>query len=223
MSLILICMDWIILITTFGLLFLGELGDKTQLIVFNLSLEQEKPYKIGIGATIGFAAIVSLGVFIGAVITKYIPLSVINIISGIVFIVIGLLGIPGIKKIYNEKKNRDIVEEINDLTKVEESESKDIATSILSRIKKNGYLAGFFSIFIMELGDKTQILTITLTSTSNSPIEVWIGSFFALVSLAWLGVFFGALIAKKIPKFYLKLGSVIIFITIGVITLLTAI
>lgn len=216
-------MDWIILLTTFGLLFLGELGDKTQLIVFNLSLKQEKAYKIGIGATIGFAVIVSLGVFIGAVLTKIIPLSIIKILSGIAFIVIGLLGIPGIKKIYNEKNNLDIVEEINEPFIVEESESRDIPISMLSRIKKNGYIAGFFSIFIMELGDKTQILTITLASTLNSPIEVWIGSFTALVSLAWLGVFFGALIAKKIPKFYLKLGSLIIFITIGVITLLTAI
>ncbi|HDZ54332.1 MAG TPA: TMEM165/GDT1 family protein [Candidatus Nealsonbacteria bacterium] len=31
-------MDWVILFTTFGILFLGELGDKTQLIVFNLAL-----------------------------------------------------------------------------------------------------------------------------------------------------------------------------------------
>lgn len=216
-------MDWIILLTTFGLLFLGELGDKTQLIVFNLSLEQEKPYKVGIGATLGFAVIVTLGVFIGAVLTKFIPLSVINIISGIMFIVIGLLGIPGIKKIYNEKKNRVVVEEINDPIKVEEFDNNNTPTSMLSKVKKNGYLAGFFSIFIMELGDKTQILTITLVSKSNSPIEVWIGSFLALITLAWLGVFFGALIAKKIPKFYLKLGSVIIFITIGVIILLTSI
>ena len=215
-------MDWIILLTTFGILFLGELGDKTQLIVFNLSLEQEKPYKIGIGATLGFAVIVSLGVFIGAVITKFIPLSIINIISGIVFIVVGLLGIPGIKKIYNEKKNKNVMEETNDFNKAEESENNNNQRSILPRLKKNAYLAGFFSIFIMELGDKTQILTITLTSTSSSPIEVWFGSFFALISLAWLGVFFGALIARKIPKFYLKLGSTIIFIIIGVVTLLTA-
>ena len=213
-------MDWLILLTTFGILFLGELGDKTQLIVFNLSLEQENPYKVGIGATIGFAVIVSLGVFIGAVLTKFIPLSVINIISGIVFIAIGLLGIPGIKKIYDENKNQVSIKEINDLNKVE-SENNNISLSMISKIKKNGYLAGFFSIFIMELGDKTQILTITLASTLNSPIEVWLGSFIALISLAWLGVFFGALIAKKIPKFYLKLGSTIIFITIGVITLLT--
>ena len=215
-------MDWVIFLTTFGILFLGELGDKTQLIVFNLSLEQEKPYKVGIGATIGFAVIVTLGVFIGAVITKFIPLSIINIVSGIVFIVVGLLGIPGIKKIYNEKKNKNVNEETNDFNKVEESDNNDNQRSIFSRLKKNAYLAGFFSIFIMELGDKTQILTITLASTSSSPIEVWLGSFFALISLAWLGVFFGALIARKIPKFYLKLGSTIIFIIIGVVTLLTA-
>ena len=114
------------------------------------------------------------------------------------------------------------MEETNDFNKAEESKDNNNQRSILSRLKKNAYLAGFFSIFIMELGDKTQILTITLTSTSSSPIEVWFGSFFALISLAWLGVFFGALIARKIPKFYLKLGSTIIFIIIGVVTLLTA-
>ena len=73
----------------------------------------------------------------------------------------------------------------------------------------------------MELGDKTQILTITLASIYSSPVEVWIGSFLALISLAWMGVTFGALIAKKVPKLYIKLVSAIIFIIIGIITLIT--
>jgi len=76
-------MDLFILLTVFGILFLGELGDKTQLIVFNISLEHEKKYKVGIGATLGFAAIVTLGVFFGTIITNYIPLNLISLISGI--------------------------------------------------------------------------------------------------------------------------------------------
>ena len=75
----------------------------------------------------------------------------------------------------------------------------------------------------MELGDKTQILTITLASIYPHPIEVWLGSFLALISLAWIGVFFGSTIAQKIPKFHIKLISVILFIFIGVLILITSI
>jgi len=86
-------MDWIIFLTVFGILFLGELGDKTQLIVFNLTLEQEKSYKVGIGATLGFAVIVTIGVLFGSIITNYVPISLISIISGIIFILLGIIDI----------------------------------------------------------------------------------------------------------------------------------
>jgi len=61
-----------------------------------------------------------------------------------------------------------------------------------------------------------------LASIYSSLLEVWLGSFLALISLAWMGVFLGAIIARKIPKLHIKIVSVIIFITVGVITLLTA-
>ena len=81
-------MDIAILLISYGILFLGELGDKTQLIVFNLALEYNKFYKVGIGVTLGFALIVTIGVFFGAVITQFIPIFIISMVSGIVFIII---------------------------------------------------------------------------------------------------------------------------------------
>ncbi|MFW9823742.1 MAG: TMEM165/GDT1 family protein, partial [Candidatus Thorarchaeota archaeon] len=150
-------MEWVILFITYGILFLGELGDKTQLIVFNLTLESEKSYKVGIGATLGFALIVSIGVIFGAFITKYVDLSIITLISGILFIIIGLIELPKIKKLYYEKKNKTQ----GNSSQVINSNNKDSKKIIskLSKIRKNGYLAGFLFIFLMELGDKTQILT----------------------------------------------------------------
>jgi putative Ca2+/H+ antiporter (TMEM165/GDT1 family) len=74
----------------------------------------------------------------------------------------------------------------------------------------------------MELGDKTQILTITLASRYTFPIEVWFGSFLALISVAWIGILFGAIIARKVPKFYLKVISTSIFIFVGVLILITS-
>lgn len=92
----------------------------------------------------------------------------------------------------------------------------------VSKLKNNPYLAGFIYIFLMELGDKTQILTITLTSIHNAPIEVWIGSFLALISVAWMGILLGAFIARKVSKLYLKLISTTIFILVGIIILITS-
>jgi len=212
-------MDWVTLFIAYGILFLGELGDKTQLIVFNLTLEHEKSYKVGVGATLGFALIVTLGVIIGMFISQVVDLSIITLLSGILFTVIGLLGLPKIKKLYQERQERKVNNKItmNDSAK---NGSTGVITSKLSKLKSNAYLAGFFFIFIMELGDKTQILTITLTSSSSSPLEVWIGSFLALITLAWMGVFLGAIIAKKVPKLYLAILSTTIFLSIGSITVI---
>jgi putative Ca2+/H+ antiporter (TMEM165/GDT1 family) len=213
-------MDWIILFITYGILFLGELGDKTQLIVFNLTLEYDKSYKVGIGATLGFALIVSLGVIFGAIITQFIDLSIITLISGILFIVIGALELPKIKKLYQERQYKKENEIITISSSGKDDPGEKLASK-LSKLKKNAYFAGFFFIFIMELGDKTQVLTVTLTSVYNSPVEVWVGSFLALITLAWMGVFLGAIIAKKVPKLYLAVISANIFIVIGVITIIT--
>ena len=216
-------MDWVTLFIVYGILFLGELGDKTQLIVFNLTLEHEKSYKVGVGATLGFALIVTLGVFIGMFISQIVDLSIITLFSGILFTVIGLFGVPKIKKLYQERQEKKVNNKIinNGSAKNESNEEITSKLSKLSKLKSNAYLAGLLFIFIMELGDKTQILTITLTSSSSAPLEVWIGSFFALITLAWMGVFLGAIIAKKVPKLYLAILSTTIFVSIGSITIIS--
>jgi putative Ca2+/H+ antiporter (TMEM165/GDT1 family) len=209
-------MDISSLLVTYGLLFLGELGDKTQLIVFNLALEYKKFYKLGIGITLGFALLVSIGVFFGAIITRFFPLFLISIISGIIFLVIGLLEAWNLRRLYLKKKNpHEVIETENKIEEETELPSK------FSKLKKNPYIAGFFYIFLMELGDKTQLLTISLAAISP-PLEVWLGSFLALISVAWIGIFLGALIARKIPKFYLKLISTLIFIIVGVLIIVSS-
>ncbi|MFW9866894.1 MAG: TMEM165/GDT1 family protein [Candidatus Thorarchaeota archaeon] len=209
-------MDIGTLLITYGLLFLGELGDKTQLIVFNLALEYKKFYKLGIGITLAFALLVSIGVFFGAIITKFLPLFLISIISGIVFLIIGFLEALNLRRLYLQKKS---IQENNEISKNLEKEA-DIQQKY-SKLKKNPYLAGFIYIFLMELGDKTQLLTISL-SAIFPPTEVWLGSFLALISVAWIGIFLGALIARKVPKFYLKLISTLIFIIVGILIIISS-
>jgi len=215
-------MDIAVFLIAYGILFIGELGDKTQLIVFNLALEYKKFYKVGIGATLGFAVIVTIGILFGSLITEFVPLGLISLISGLLFIAIGLIELRNIKSLYlNERRlkplNKNSMQ--NDSEK-EETKSKEAVKFVW--LKKNPYIAGFGFIFLMELGDKTQLLTISLASIYAAPFEVWLGAFLALVSVAWIGIFAGAAIAKKVPKFYLKVVAVSIFILVGVLVLISA-
>ncbi|KGG19795.1 hypothetical protein EV03_2183 [Prochlorococcus marinus str. PAC1] len=70
------------------------------------------------------------------------------------------------------------------------------------------------------MGDKTQLTTITLSSTTNKPLAVFIGSSLALISATLLGALAGGSIANLIPAFLLKLISGIVFLIIGINLLL---
>ncbi len=74
----------------------------------------------------------------------------------------------------------------------------------------------FFAVFLAEMGDKTQLTTITLSSTTNKPLAVFIGSSIALILATLLGALAGGSIAKLIPDFILKLLSGIVFLIIGI-------
>lgn len=215
-------MDIVVFLIAYGILFIGELGDKTQLIVFNLALEYKKFYKVGIGATLGFAVIVTIGVLFGSLITEFVPLGLISLISGLLFIAIGLIELRNIKSLYlNERRLKPLNKNsMQNNSEKEETKSKEAVKFVW--LKKNPYIAGFGFIFLMELGDKTQLLTISLASIYAALFEVWLGAFLALVSVAWIGIFAGAAIAKKVPKFYLKVVAVSIFILVGVLVLISA-
>ena len=73
----------------------------------------------------------------------------------------------------------------------------------------------FITVFLAELGDKTQLTTITLSSTTNKPLAVFIGSSTALILATLLGALAGSSIANLIPAFILKLLSGIVFLFIG--------
>ena len=74
----------------------------------------------------------------------------------------------------------------------------------------------FVAVFLAEIGDKTQLTTISLSSTTNNPLAVFIGSSLALILATLLGALAGGSIANLIPPFLLKLLSGIVFLIIGI-------
>ena len=77
-------------------------------------------------------------------------------------------------------------------------------------------LTTFITVFLAEMGDKTQLTTITLSSSTNKPLAVFIGSSTALILATLLGALAGSSIANLIPAFILKLLSGIVFLILGI-------
>jgi putative Ca2+/H+ antiporter (TMEM165/GDT1 family) len=81
--------DWRILASTFGLIFLAELGDKTQLAAIALSAESKSPVAVFVGAVLALGLVTLIGVAIGGTVTRVIPARYIRMAAGALFIAIG--------------------------------------------------------------------------------------------------------------------------------------
>jgi len=84
-------MNWKVLLTTFGLLFLAELGDKTQLAVISLTAKHKTPWAVFVGASLAMVTVTALGVIFGEAITRFIPGNILEKVSAGLFILIGIL------------------------------------------------------------------------------------------------------------------------------------
>ena len=76
-------------------------------------------------------------------------------------------------------------------------------------------LSTFITIFIAELGDKTQLATLTMSGTSNKPLAVFLGSSTALVLASLVGALAGGSISNFVPEIILKSIASITFFILG--------
>ncbi len=84
-------MDWRVFLTTFGVIFLAEMGDKTQLAAMTLAAQSKRPWAVFIGSALALTAVSAIGVVVGSLVGNYIPLIWIKRAAAVAFIVIGVL------------------------------------------------------------------------------------------------------------------------------------
>ena len=78
----------------------------------------------------------------------------------------------------------------------------------------------FVTLFLAELGDKTQLAVITMTASTESKISIFLGASAALVVVTILGVVFGGVLSQYVPTEWLQRIVAAAFIIIGVLMLL---
>ena len=169
-----------------------EFGDKTQLGVLTLSARYKLRAPIFLGAMLAFAIVCTLGVGIGEALLSVLPVWLLSKISGIIFLVLGLLTLRGLEK--------------------------EEAASMIGQ-KRGPFASTFLVIFASEFGDKTQIATITLAAKFESPLEVLVGALLALGAITALGTLVGERIARIVPMKIIRKIAAAVFMAIGLLTL----
>ena len=84
-------MDWRVFITTFGVVFLAEIGDKTQLAAMTMAAETKKPLAVFIGAALALVCVSAIGVVVGGLLGHYVSIVWVKRVSAVAFIVVGVL------------------------------------------------------------------------------------------------------------------------------------
>lgn len=81
------------------------------------------------------------------------------------------------------------------------------------------FASTFVAIFVAEIGDKTQLATLSMAAGNNSRWSIFAGSALALVAASAMAVLFGEAISRAVPAMWLRRAAGALFIVLGVLFL----
>lgn len=173
-----------VFISSFSLIAIAEIGDKSQLVCMTLAA-RHRHWPVILGATVAFLTLNALAVLFGAGISAWLPE---KYVAASVAILFGLFGVHALRH-------------------QEDEESGDVNEKPGHGI----FLTTLLLIFVAEFGDKTQIAVAGLASTL-SPVAVWFGASAALIMVSVLGVWAGRTLLQRLPLHWLHRISGAIFL-----------
>ncbi|WHH61287.1 TMEM165/GDT1 family protein [Petroclostridium sp. X23] len=179
------------LVKAFLLIFMAEMGDKTQILAMAFATKY-KVQQVLLGVFIGSLLNHGIAVILGMYMSSIIPLDIVRFIAACAFIIFGLWTLKG-----GEDE--------------EEEDSKD---------KYGPVVTVALAFFIGELGDKTQLAAITLSTTAQYPAFILIGTVLGMLATSGMGIFVGSKLGKRVPELAIKIVSGLIFIFFGSVALL---
>jgi putative Ca2+/H+ antiporter (TMEM165/GDT1 family) len=183
----------VVLASSFSLIGLAEIGDKSQLVCMALAARY-RAWPVLLGAIGAFALLNLAAVVFGAAVAHWLPERVVAAVVAVLFI---LFGIHALRSGVDEE---------------DESVAEKGSHSI--------FVSTFLLIGLAELGDKTQIAVAGLGGTAN-PTAVWLGATLALAATSGLGVWAGRTILQRIPIVLLHRLSGALFLLFGFAALAT--
>jgi putative Ca2+/H+ antiporter (TMEM165/GDT1 family) len=176
---------------SFLFIAIAEMGDKTQLVALSFATKYN-PWKVIGGVFTATLLVHLLSVFIGEQTSAFIPMNYLKILVGISFIVFGLWTLKG--------------------DKYDDGQAK--------KSRFGPFITVAIAFFLAELGDKTQLATISLAAKYHSFIGVWLGSTLGMVVADGIAIAAGVWLGKKLPEQTIRYVSAGLFILFGVLMLI---
>jgi putative Ca2+/H+ antiporter (TMEM165/GDT1 family) len=175
---------------SFGIIFVAELGDKSQLMALTFAARY-KALTILIAITVATALVHLVSVLLGAAVGVALPTKAISVVAGVAFLGFAAWTLRG------DKLDDDDTARANKST-----------TSVLFTVG--------LAFFLAELGDKTMLATITL-ATKNGLIGTWIGSTLGMVAADALAIIVGKQLGARLPERVIKIGAAATFVVFGLV------
>lgn len=180
------------LLLSFGIIFVAEMGDKSQLMALAFSARY-RAVPVLVGITVATALVHAFSVLVGAVLGASIPTRAISIIAGLAFFGFAAWTLRG-----------DTLDE--------EEQAR------AGRTRHSAIIAASAAFFLSELGDKTMLATITL-ATSEGALGTWAGSTLGMVAADALAIAAGKQLGARLSDRAVRIGAAAAFVIFGAILL----
>ena len=180
------------LLLSFGVIFVAELGDKSQLMALAFAARY-KALPVLVGITVATAVVHAFSVLVGAAIGEAIPTRAISVVAGLAFLVFAAWTLRG--------------DSLND----DEAAKAD-------RTVRSAVIAASVAFFLAELGDKTMLATITLATTEGA-LGTWAGSTLGMVAADALAIVVGKQMGALLPARVIRIGAALAFVLFGLVLL----
>ena len=184
------------LLLSFGVIFVAELGDKSQLMALAFAARYKASHVL-IGITAAAALLFGLSVLIGRLVAVSLPTRAINIAAGVVFLVFAAWTVRGV------------------WTETDDEPPERPATRF-------PIVTVALAIFLAELGDKTMLATVTLATTEEW-LGTWVGSTLGMVAADAIAIVVGKQLGTRLPERAIKIGAALLFVVFGVLLLVEGI
>jgi putative Ca2+/H+ antiporter (TMEM165/GDT1 family) len=180
-------------LSSFGIVFLAELPDKTALASLVLATHLP-PRQVVVGAWLAFLVQTLVAVVAGSVL-QFLPTEPVRIAAGIGFLVFAFMAL-----------RRNVEKETDEA-------QQDVTTGRGRRSPP--WVASFLVVFAAEWGDLTQLATASLVAHTGQPLEVGLGALAALWAVTLIAVTAGAQMARFASPVVLNRISAVLFAAIG--------
>ena len=198
-------MNWSAFASALGLIFVAELGDKTQLAVITQTCKHRRPWAVFLGASLALTVVTALGAVAGQLLGTVIPERVLQYLAALAFVVMGAL----IGREAFRAGRGSVAEELDCPIDVEAD------CQLESRGDWKAFNTTLVLLFVAELGDKTQLAVFSLAGKWAAPLSVFLGGALALTLVTALGVVGGQGLCRLIPERLLLWISAVAFVVMG--------